>query len=160
MELDQNLLIFVAKVVVQYELMDQMAEFPNSNPGFVLALQHGKASHSHFLVGKVRVISSSVFCRILAPQYFYGIDNSWISIHSLLIVWAHFSPLSLFYSFYSGCEGSVTEHQTLHRHSCAEKMLSSSWWSTHTVDREGHQAPVLQRSYLWILCLLWTKRYY
>lgn len=60
-------LIFVAKVIVQYEVMDWMAEFPDSNPGFVLALQHGKASHSHFLVGKVRMKSSSVFCRILAP---------------------------------------------------------------------------------------------
>lgn len=44
-------LIFVAKVIVQYEVMDWMAEFPNSDPGFVLALKHGKASHSHFLIG-------------------------------------------------------------------------------------------------------------
>lgn len=44
-------LIFVAKVIVQYEVMDWMAEFPDSVPGFVLALKHGQARHSHFLVG-------------------------------------------------------------------------------------------------------------
>lgn len=51
------------------------------------------------------------------------------------------------------CEGSVTEHLTLHRHNCAEKVLSSSWFA-HTVDREDDEVPVLQSSYLWILQLL------
>lgn len=44
-------LIFVAKIIVQYEVIIWMAEFPISNPGFILAMKYGEASCSHFLVG-------------------------------------------------------------------------------------------------------------